>query len=301
MLKKANSYHPHAVSNFQKCQVHTPYEIIRGYWDLLKEHRPTLGKVIDMGAGDGRFSSFGHYKKYDGVEIDIKGWQNINISKKAKLHSSCVFEFNGSKYDACIGNPPYVRHHEIGDDWRTKVLAQIEDALSISLSEQCNLFVYFMCLGIMKTKKDGALALIIPYEWASRPSVKVLQDYIKRQKWGVHIYRFSEDIFDGVLTTASITIINKAETATKWKFYNIDKQFNCKGRRGLTGSNLKVLPYEDRGDIWALRGLSPGTQKVFTLTEGERIHFGLSEEKPPRHHRHRPRDALHAAPGFGSR
>ncbi len=46
-------------------------------------------------------------------------------------------------------------------------------------------------------------------------------------------------------------------------------------KKMITGSNCSVLNYEKRKNIWALRGLSPGTQKVFTLTEGERIHNGL--------------------------
>jgi len=38
-----------------------------------------------------------------------------------------------------------------------------------------------------------------------------------------------------------------------------------------------VLDYEKRGKIWGLRGLSPGSQKIFTLTEGERVRNGLSK------------------------
>jgi hypothetical protein len=38
-----------------------------------------------------------------------------------------------------------------------------------------------------------------------------------------------------------------------------------------------VLEYAKRGKVWGLRGMSPGSQKIFTLTEGERIHFGLKQ------------------------
>lgn len=263
------------ISNFQKCQIYTPHEIISGYWDLLRNYRPVLGSVIDMGAGDGRFAVGGHYKRYIGVEINKKHQPISNLPANARMFYNCVFEHASGNYNACIGNPPYVRHHEIEREWRHDIIRQIKADLNISFNEQCNLFVYFMCLGIIKTTSDGLIALVVPYEWASRPSAKPLQEFIRKHKWGVHVYRFSERVFSGVLTTASITIIDKNERADEWKYYNIDTKFNIKKRKGLSEASSVVLPYENRGNIWALRGLSPGTQKVFTLTEGERIHFGL--------------------------
>jgi hypothetical protein len=231
-----------------------------------------------MGAGDGRFALGGYYKQYDGVEIDTRHRPISNIPSNARILHKCVFKHTFANYGACIGNPPYVRHHEIEKDWRSSIIQRIKTKLNISLNEQCNLFVYFMCLGIIKTLPDGIIALIVPYEWASRPSARPLQEYLKKQKWGVHIYKFREEIFDGVLTTASITVIDKKEKTDRWRYYEIDGKFNIKNKRGLSEASAIVLPYEKRGNIWALRGLSPGTQKVFTLTEGERIHFGLQFE-----------------------
>jgi hypothetical protein len=264
------------INNFQKCQINTPHEIISGYWKLLKNFRPRLDSVLDLGAGDGRFAIGGYYKQYDGVEIDTLHKHIKSLPPNARMFHKCVFEHDTANYGACIGNPPYVRHHEIENNWRSNIVHMIRTYLSVSLNEQCNLFVYFLCLGIIKTKPDGIIALIVPYEWASRPSVKPLQEYIKKQKWGVHIYKFRDKIFSGVLTTASITIIDKKERTNKWKYYEVDSEFNIKKRKGLSEASSVVLPYEKRGNIWALRGLSPGTQKIFTLTEGERIHFGLS-------------------------
>lgn len=263
------------INNFQKCQINTPHEIISGYWELLKKYRPKLKGVFDMGAGDGRFAIGGFYTQYEGVEIDNLRTPTPSLPPNARMFHKCVFEHDNKNYEACIGNPPYVRHHDIKNNWRHGIIQRIKSSLGISLNEQCNLFVYFLCLGIIKTTPDGLIALIIPYEWASRPSVKPLQKFIKEQKWGVHIYKFRDKIFQGVLTTASITIIDKKEKTSSWNYYDIDSKFNIKRRKGLSEASSIVLPYEERGKIWALRGLSPGTQKVFTLTEGERIHFGL--------------------------
>jgi hypothetical protein len=49
--------------------------------------------------------------------------------------------------------------------------------LKFKLNELCNLYIYFMCLALIKTKKDGIVALVIPYEWVSRPSANALREY----------------------------------------------------------------------------------------------------------------------------
>jgi hypothetical protein len=71
--------------------------------------------------------------------------------------------------------------------------------------------------------------------------------------------------------------VDKAKTEGVWTFYNITPEYKAVHRRGVTDSSDGVLDYAKRGGIWALRGLSPGTQKVFTLTEGERVHAGLNK------------------------
>ncbi len=90
------------------------------------------------------------------------------------------------------------------------------------------------------------------------------------------VYRFVDPIFSGVLTTASITIIDKKDRTGHWRFFDIDSKQTIHPRKGPSAAGSAVLHYADRGAIWAMRGLSPGSQSVFTLSEGERIHYGLS-------------------------
>ncbi len=259
----------------ERCQIQTPPEIIAGFWKLIKKHRASFGQTIDLGAGDGRFAVGENFSYYEGFEIDKK-WRPLpSLPKNAVIKYQCAFASTDNNFDACIGNPPYVRHHNIEKKWRAWIKGRIDNELDISLNELCNLFVYFMCLAILKTKDNGLVALIVPYEWVSRPSVKALREYIYNKSWDVHVYRFREEIFSKVLTTASITVIDKGERNGNWKYYDIDKHFSVFPRKHATGTKYSVLPYTGRANVWAMRGLSPGTQKVFTLSEGERVHFGL--------------------------
>ena len=268
---------PQTAYELSESQVTTPEPVISLFWRLTKKYRKHLGSVLDMGAGDCRFARGGSFDRYVGVEIDGRRVAIAKLPSNGDIVHGCVFQHQGGNYDACIGNPPYARHHDIQSPWKEKHIARLERELTISLNKHCNLYLYFFCLGLLKTCEEGLVALVIPYEWVSRPSANALREYIRSQHWNVSVYRFQMPIFKGVMTTASISIVDKARRNGDWKYYDITPGYKVLRRQGIADSDGGVLDYAKRGTIWALRGLSPGSQKIFTLTEGERIHAGLNK------------------------
>jgi hypothetical protein len=269
--------HPRTAYELSKSQVATPSSVVSLFWQLTKQYRQRLESVLDMGAGDCRFAKGGFFRRYVGVEIDKERVAVAKPPANGKIIRNCVFRHTGSGYSACIGNPPYARHHDIESPWKEETVARLERELNVSLNKHGNLYLYFFCLGILKSCEDGLVALVIPYEWVSRPSFKAVREYIRKQNWSVTVYRFKMPVFEGVMTTASISIVDKACRDGQWKYFDITSDYKVIPRQGITGSKEPVLDYAARGEIWALRGLSPGSQKIFTLTEGERIRAGLSK------------------------
>lgn len=231
-----------------------------------------------MGAGDGRFSRYGHFEKYHGVEIDASTIVTKRPRTNAKIEQGCVFALQRGSFDACVGNPPYLRHQDIESPWKERTLERLSRELKIDLSGHSNLFLYFMALGILRTSAAGLVALVVPFDWASRPAARELRALIRVRKWRVAIYRFSFRVFDSVNTTASVSLIDKTVTSDEWSFFDVDDDFAITPRRGLTGSGFGLVNYSRRSSLFARRGLAPGNQKVFTLTEGERIHHGLHRD-----------------------
>ncbi|HEV2247242.1 MAG TPA: Eco57I restriction-modification methylase domain-containing protein [Terriglobia bacterium] len=266
---------PKTAYELRESQVKTPQNAIALFWALLNQKRPKLDRVLDLGAGDGRFAVGGAYRRYDGLEIDPRTSPAAGLPKNARILTTCAFKHVPTGYDACIGNPPYVRHHDIEPPWKEKTISRINEDLGIKLDRHGNLYLYFLSLGLIKSSETGVVALIIPFEWVSRPSASAVRSYIHSRKWNVSVYRFSHSIFDEVLTTASISIIDKRTKSDEWTFYDVLPNLSVKSRNGVSGNSLKILSHAPRGKVWARRGMSPGTQKIFTLTEGERIHAGL--------------------------
>lgn len=262
-----------------KCQVDTPDYVVEWAWNLTEGLRKKIDKVIDFGAGDGRFSKYGSYESYLGVEIDdARIPHKSKLDNRASMHHGCAFELEDNQYDLCIGNPPYVRHHDMDSDWQKRVTKLLEGHTDNRIDLRSNAFVLFMYKALLSTRDDGLVSLIIPYEWVSRPATSGLREYIRQNGWSVDVYQFLDPVFPRVLTTACLTVIDKSNSEGKWSYYSVDKDLSHSKASQPTGSRNSVASYVSRSSSnYALRGLSPGGQAVFCLNEGQRLHHGLKE------------------------
>jgi hypothetical protein len=259
--------------------VSTPRNVVQVLWTVVRNYRSRVSNVVDFGAGDGRLAAGGNYQSYLGIEIDQSRTTCIDIPSKATIVNDCAFKHPDEGFALAVGNPPYVRHHDLEPEWRDRIASDISRRTGIELNRKCNLYVYFLFLSLLKTSSSGLVALIVPYEWLSRPSSASLRQYIKKSRWQVDVYRFDAPIFDGVETTASISVIDKRNRSSSWKYHSIDEQGLITGRPNVTGTEKGLIDYDSRGAVWAMRGMSPGSQKIFTLTDGERIHAGLTKRE----------------------
>lgn len=262
----------------KKCQVDTPLDIVKFAWDIAHEYSPTFDRVLDLGAGDGKFALNGNYLTYIGYEIDSSRISVGDLPVNAKIKHQCAFSEVDKVFDLCIGNPPYVRHHDLNGEWQQKIAEELSSKMGFRLDRRSNAFIYFLCQSLLQTKDNGLVIQVIPYEWVSRPATKFLRDYIRSQKWDVRVYRFEQDVFahSKVLTTACVTVIDKSSNNQRWEYYRVDNQLNRRKVKSATGHNDSVLAYKKRARFnYAQRGLSPGGQKIFCLTEETRQKFAL--------------------------
>lgn len=263
-----------------RCQVDTPQNVVAEVWRHIHERRSEITKVIDFGAGDGRFAHGGKYRQYIGYEIDAARCNSASLPPSAILLPKCAFSEVIVDADVCVGNPPYVRNQDLPEGWRQKVADTLLARTGVPLSGLSNAWQYFFLLSLASTKSDGLIAIVIPYEWVSRPSASALRAYIKNNEWGVSVYRLRDNTFHRVLTTSSITIIDKRNKASTWDFYEESEDGSFRKLASETDSADGIIKYTKRREIkkhglHAKRGLSPGTQEILTLTEGERVRFGL--------------------------
>jgi hypothetical protein len=258
------------------CQVATPIDIVECMWKIAMSHRQKFHRVLDLGAGDGRFSKLGKYGSYTGYEIDSSRLPQSSLTKGARIYNEDAFSVWTNNFDLCIGNPPYIRANRLDKEWREQVIRELESRADVKFSYSANVFVFFITLALLRTKSDGLVIQLVPFEWVTRPSAQGLREFIKQNNWHVDVYRFNQDVFDRVLTTASLVIIDKSNLDGKWSYYSLDRDFSRKEISQTSGTNMSVLTHSNRHAFaYALRGLSPGGQDIFALTETERLLHGL--------------------------
>jgi hypothetical protein len=268
----------------QRCQVETPDELVRATWRHIHDSRRDIGKVVDFGAGNGRFARHGSYRQYIGYEIDASTFSKAQLPAGASLVNQCAFSEEITDADVCIGNPPFVRNQDLPRGWRQHASSVLNQRTGVTVSGLANAWQYFFFLSLISTHDSGLCALIIPYEWVSRPSAEAIREYIRAQGWNVSVYRLVDTTFRSVLTTSSITIVDKAGCDCEWKYYEETATGTYSLLTSPSGGEGGVIPYLRRGagtpgGPRAVRGLSPGTQKVLTLTEGERVRSGLQTQR----------------------
>ena len=261
-----------------RCQVDTPDDLVAKTWAKVGERRSAIGSVVDFGAGDGRFARHGRFRSYVGYEIDSSRYEGIDLPDQASMLHRCAFADPPSEADLCIGNPPFVRNQDLPAGWRTLVSQRLHAISGVKLSGLANAWQYFFLLALVTTADDGLCALVIPYEWVSRPSASGIRDYIRAQRWEVDVHRMDDAGFSSVLTTASITVIDKSARTGRWNYFK-SQGGSTMPMRSTSGALEGHLSYTSKARIpgkpWAMRGLSPGTQRVLVLTEWERARCGL--------------------------
>lgn len=260
-----------------RCQVDTPSHLVGLVWDQVQARRPHIGSVVDFGAGDARFARAGWYDTYLGYEVDTARCRQIRRAKNMRVLPKCAFSHQSQDADACVGNPPYVRNQDLPTGWRQMAAEEVLHRTGVSLSGLANAWQYFLMLALWSVKADGLVAQVLPFEWVSRPAAEPIRRYIEANGWSVDVYRLHDGIFAGVLTAASITIIDK-RGGPRWRFHDLNADGRIRHLASPTGAAAGVLRYTAARDDElprARRGLSPGTQRVLTLSEGERVHAGL--------------------------
>jgi hypothetical protein len=260
-----------------RCQHDTPSSLVSLAWAQVHARRKHIEAVVDFGAGDGRFALPGNFDTYLGYEVDARRVVEFE-SASIQVRAHCAFSHDQQNADLCIGNPPYVRNQDLPSGWRSMAASEIERRTGVRLSGLANAWQYFLMLALWSVRDDGLVVQVVPFEWVYRPAAEQVRAYIVEKGWSVDVYRLPDGTFGDVLTSASITVIDKRTRRSAWRFHAMTADGSTRRLSSASGGKAGVLAYtsvKDKKAPVARRGLSPGTQKALTLTEGERVHAGL--------------------------
>lgn len=143
-----------------------------------------------------------------------------------------VNEYNG-KMDYVVGNPPYVRVHNLEDTY--------ENVKQFEFAEggMTDLYLVFFEIGFNMLAENGKMCYITPSSWLHSVAATNLRSYILRHKNLVSLTDIGHfQPFEGITTYTLISVFAKGAETTEFDYYTFNSDT-------LTHDFVTRLSYDD--------------------------------------------------------
>lgn len=141
--------------------------------------------------------------------IDIKPrkqWPDIDVRLARRDFLTARMRM---QFDACVANPPYVRHHALSyppDVWQS-----FDRQVGSRISRNTNLYCLFMLRIWSLLAPQGRAVIITPLEWLNADFGRLLKAYLMQENAldALLLFDDASTVFGDALTTAGITILRR--------------------------------------------------------------------------------------------
>ena len=238
---------------------YTPLEIVSSIVRWVSD-RSNPPRVVDPGAGSARFlleaGRLLPEARLVGVEIDplaaLLARANLTatgLDRRSQMLVRDYRDVNLGEYEgptAYIGNPPYVRHHQIEPQWK-EWLAANSTALGLRASGLAGMHVHFMLATALHTRPGDLGAFVTSSEW-----LDVNYGHLPRMLFATHLGGVSIHLVDpsatpfaDTATTAAVTCFEIGRAAGPIRMErvkNISDLGTLKGGKQIGRRELRAAP-----------------------------------------------------------
>lgn len=217
--------------------VYTPRPIVGSMigW-LARQGQPD--RIVDPGAGSGRFllaagAAF-PAARLVAVELDplaaLMLRANLGARGWTERATVLVADYRDVSLPRCagmtafVGNPPYVRHHRIGDDRKSWYAARFAD-LGIKASALAGLHLHFFLKTKLLAKTGDIGSFITAAEWLDVNYGSALRRLLVGELGGtaLHVLEPTVEAFPGTATTAAVTCFRVGRTTAPVRVRSVKK------------------------------------------------------------------------------
>ncbi|UNU11462.1 Eco57I restriction-modification methylase domain-containing protein [Xanthomonas translucens] len=267
--------------------VYTPAPIVRSMMTWLAA-QGSPARIVDPGAGSGRFILAAGEAFRDAqlvaVEMDPLAalMLRANLSARGWTDRATVMvkDYREVKLPRCagitafIGNPPYVRHHDIGEAWKAWYASNFA-GYGIKASALAGLHLHFFLQTRLLAKAGDVGAFITSAEWMDVNYGSALRRLLLDELGGIalHVLEPTVEAFPGTATTAAIACFRVGETARPVRVRFIGELTNLNGLTKGTDIPREQLQAASRWSI-IVRPSAPAMAGDIELGELFRVHRG---------------------------
>ncbi len=199
--------------------VYTPNTIVRSMIGWVA-HQASPIRIVDPGAGSGRFilAAGNVFPNAQLIAIELDPLAalilraNLTVFGFLQRTTIIVDDYRNIELSPCqgltafIGNPPYVRHHDIDNGWKTWYSSNFSK-LGIKASALAGLHLHFFLKTRLLASPGDIGAFITSAEWLDVNYGSSLRQLLVDGLGGlsIHVLEPSIEAFPGTQTTAAIT------------------------------------------------------------------------------------------------
>lgn len=267
--------------------VYTPVPIIRSMmtW-LVGQGAPA--RIVDPGAGSGRFilAAGKAFPDAQLVAVEMDPMAALMLRANVRAHgwtdraTVLVMDYREVKLPRCagvtafIGNPPYVRHHDIAEHWKAWYASAFAD-FGIKASALAGLHLHFFLKTRLLAKAGDVGAFITSAEWMDVNYGSALRRLLLDELGGIalHVLEPTVEAFPGTATTAAITCFRVGATTEPMRMRSVDALERLNGLTIGTDIPRERLHAAPRWSI-IVRPSAPDTVGDIELGELFRVHRG---------------------------
>lgn len=267
--------------------VYTPAPIVRSMMAWLAD-QGTPARIVDPGAGSGRFilAAGKAFPKAQLVAVEMDPLAALmlraNLSAQGWTDRATVMvkDYREIKLPRCagmtafIGNPPYVRHHDIAEDWKAWYAANFAD-LGIKASALAGLHLHFFLQTRLLAKDGDVGAFITSAEWLDVNYGSALRRLLLDELGGValHVLEPTIEAFPGTATTAAIACFRVGETTDPVRVRSVEELKHLNGLTKGTDIPREQMHAAPRWSV-IVRPSEPAAAGDIELGELFRVHRG---------------------------
>jgi hypothetical protein len=269
--------------------VYTPATIVQSMITWLKGQDRAPARIVDPGAGSGRFilAAGAAFPKAHLVAIEMDPLAalmlraNLAARRWTKRTRILVADYRKAKLPAITGrtaycgNPPYLRHHAINDEWKRWYATRFAE-FGIKASALAGLHLHFFLQTYLLAKAGDIGAFVTSAEWIDTNYGSALRQLLIEKLGGValHVLEPTVEAFPGTATTAAITCFRVGESESPVRVRSVKQ---LRWLNGLTRGNNVPRQTFQQSSRWSIIVKPTGIQKVDGDNElGElfRVHRG---------------------------
>jgi len=189
------------------------------------------------------------------------------IKNDSEIEFINPFNFNNTKFDVIVGNPPYMNTEDIGKF--SPLERKIYKDNYISAYKQYDKYFLFIEQGLNLLKENGYLGYIVPNKFIQVGSADKLRKLIKDSQYIQELISFgSNQVFINKTTYTSLLFLQKNNVQNSFKFLQVENLDKWKIKKYLV-KNYEDIEYQNLGDIWIL--LSGNLKELFTQINKQSI------------------------------